>query len=56
MLTLKPAVKKTCASQALYDMGTSPGSLPDKLTIKVFNHHKNGTFIQTEDPRRHPGV
>src|ERR1019366_3599304 len=56
MAVVKPAVAKACAPKALHDVGASPDSLPDKLRLKVFNHQKNWTLIQAEDPWRHPTV
>jgi hypothetical protein len=56
MLLIKPSVAKACATKALYDIGTFPDVLPDKLRLKVFNHQYNWTLVQAEDPRRHPAV
>src|SRR4029077_3298232 len=47
---------KACAQKPPHDVGASLDSLPDKLGLKVFNHQKNRTLIQAEDPRRHPAV
>src|SRR5690242_11003921 len=52
----KPPAAKACAPEALHDVGASPDRLPDKLRLKVFNHQKNRTLIQAEDPGRHPAV
>jgi hypothetical protein len=54
--TVKPTAAKTCASKALHDVGTSLDRLPDKLGVKIFNHYQHRTLIQSEDPRRRPGV
>ena len=50
MSIVKPPVAKARAPKALHDVGASPDSLPDKLRLKVFNHEKNRTLIQAEDP------
>jgi hypothetical protein len=53
---VKPNVAKARVPKALHDIGASPDSLPDKLRLKVFNHQKDRTLIQAEDPWRHPAV